>query len=250
MSDAANASPDTLITHLLELRARLLRVVWALALVFVALLPFSDRLYDWLAAPILPVFPAGHGLIIANVTGGFTVPFKLTFFAALAITMPFTLYQLWAFVAPGLYQNEKRLARPLLLSATALFYLGMAFSYFLLLPVMLAYFGSTVPRSATYMPDIGDYLDFALVIFLGGGVAFEVPVAVMIAVILGWVKPQQLSEWRGYVIVAIFIIAAILTPPDGLSQVMLALPMCALYELGVLLARMFHRNRAAATSGS
>jgi len=239
---------DSLITHLLELRTRLLRAVWALLIVFVALLPFSDRLYDWLAAPILPVFPTGHGLIIAKVTGGFTVPFKLTFFAALAITMPFILYQIWAFVAPGLYKNEKRLARPLLVSATLLFYVGVAFSYFLLLPVMLAYFGSTVPSTATYMPDIGDYLDFALVIFVGGGVAFEVPVAVMIAVILGWVTPAQLAEWRGYVIVAIFVIAAIITPPDGLSQIMLALPMCVLYELGLIVARAVAKPRAVANS--
>jgi sec-independent protein translocase protein TatC len=170
------------------------------------------------------------------------------FFAALMIAMPVVLYQIWAFVAPGLYQNEKKLARPLLFAATLLFYLGCAFTYFALLPVMFAYLNSTAPAGVTMMTDIGHYLDFVLVMFLAGGVSFEVPIAVIIAVILGWVKPEQLSEWRGYVIVAIFIIAAILTPPDGLSQIMLALPMCALYEIGVIMARLVAKKPDAAAT--
>ncbi len=233
---------DSLVSHLLELRTRLLRAVLAVALAFAALLPFADRLYSLVAAPLLQSLPKGGQLIAIEVTSTFFVPMKLAFFAALMAAMPIVLYQLWAFVAPGLYQQERRLARPLLVAATGLFYLGCAFTYFLLLPVMFAYLSSTAPAGVTMMTDIGLYLDFLLVMFLAGGISFEVPVAVMVAVILGWVTPRQLSEWRGYVIVAIFIIAAIITPPDGLSQLMLAVPMCLLYEVGVLFARLLRRG--------
>lgn len=242
MTPSPGRHEDSLIAHLLELRGRLLKAVLAIALLFAALLPFSDRLYAWLATPLLRSLPKGGQLIAIEVTSTFFVPMKLTFFAALLLAMPFVLYQLWAFVAPGLYQHEKRLARPLLLAAGVLFYAGCAFTYFLLLPVMFAYLSSTAPQGVAMMTDIGRYLDFVLVMFLAGGVSFEVPVAVLVAVILGWVSPAQLAEWRGYVIVAIFVIAAIITPPDGLSQVLLALPMWALYELGVLLARLLRRR--------
>ena len=245
MSEQTNEPAETLITHLLELRSRLLKAVLALGVAFVALLPFANQLYTWLAEPLLRTLPKGGRLVAIEVTSTFFVPVKLVFFAALMIAMPIVLYQIWAFVAPGLYQNEKKLARPLLFAATVLFYLGCAFTYYALLPVMFAYLNGTAPAGVTMMTDISHYLDFVLVMFLAGGVSFEVPIAVIIAVILGWVTPAQLSEWRGYVIVGIFIIAAILTPPDGLSQIMLALPMCALYELGVLMARLLRRNRDA-----
>ena len=238
---------DSLVSHLLELRQRLLRAVLAVTLVFLALLPFSERLYDWLSAPLLASLPKGGGLLASQLTSTFMVPLHLAFFASLLLAAPMVLYQAWAFVAPGLYQHEKRLARPLLLAATGLFYAGLAFSYYLLLPVMVGYFASTSLKGVTVMPDIAGYLDFTMVMLLAGGVSFEVPVAVMVAVILGWVTPAQLSAWRGYVIVAIFIIAAIITPPDGLSQIMLALPMCALYEAGVVVARMLHRRAAPAS---
>ena len=241
---SVNAEPpeESLIAHLLELRTRLLRAVLAVGLAFVAVLPFADRLYTLIAAPLLRTLPKGAHLIAIEVTSTFFVPMKLAFFAALMLAMPIVLYQLWAFVAPGLYQQEKRLARPMLVAATVLFYTGCAFTYFLLLPVMFAYLSSTAPVGVTMMTDISHYLDFVLVMFLAGGISFEVPVAVMIAVILGWVTPAQLAEWRGYVIVAIFIIAAIITPPDGLSQIMLAVPMCLLYELGVLMARTLRKR--------
>ena len=244
---AADAGPgeQSLVSHLLELRSRLLRAVLAVGLIFVALLPFSDGLYSRLADPLLRSLPAGSQLIAIEVTSGFFVPMKLVFFLALLLSAPFVLYQLWAFVAPGLYQREKRLARPILVSATVLFYAGCAFTFFALLPVMFAYLASTAPAGVRMMTDIGHYLDFVLVMLLAGGISFEVPVAVMIAVILGWVSAKQLSEWRGYVIVAIFIIAAILTPPDGLSQIMLAVPMCLLYEVGVLMARLLRRRAEA-----
>ncbi|MEO8160927.1 MAG: twin-arginine translocase subunit TatC [Arenimonas sp.] len=240
MSDADTG--DSLVSHLLELRARLLRAVAAVALVFLALLPVSDRLYSWLAQPLLRTLPKGASLVAIEVTSTFFVPMRLAFFAALMLALPVVLYQLWAFVAPGLYQHEKKLARPLLLAATVLFYTGCAFTYFLMLPVMFAYLSSSAPQGVVMMTDISHYLDFVLVMFLAGGLSFEVPVAVLIAVILGWVTPAQLSAWRGYVIVVIFIIAAILTPPDGLSQIMMAVPMCALYELGVLFARLLRKR--------
>jgi sec-independent protein translocase protein TatC len=169
---------------------------------------------------------------------------KLAFFAALFIAAPYILYQIWAFVAPALYEREKNLARPLLLAAALLFYLGCAFTYFALLPVMFAYLNSTAPEGVAMMTDIGKYLDFVLVLLLAGGVSFEVPIAVLVAVLLGWVKVEQLVEWRGYVIVAIFIIAAIITPPDGLSQIMLALPMWGLYEIGIVAARLLLKAKA------
>jgi len=182
--------------------------------------------------------------VAIEVASTFFVPMKLAFFAALFIAAPYILYQIWAFVAPALYDREKNLARPLLLAASLLFYLGCAFTYFALLPVMFAYLNSTAPEGVAMMTDIGKYLDFVLVLLLAGGVSFEVPIAVLVAVLLGWVKVEQLVEWRGYVIVAIFIIAAIITPPDGLSQIMLALPMWGLYEVGIVASRMLLKARA------
>jgi sec-independent protein translocase protein TatC len=234
----AEPGEQSLVSHLLELRSRLLKAVLAICGVFLALLPFSDALYSALAEPLLRTLPAGSQLVAIEVTSGFFVPMKLAFFVALMIATPFALYQAWAFVAPGLYQREKRLARPLLVAATLLFYAGCAFTFFALLPVMFAYLTSTAPAGVRMMTDISHYLDFVLVMLLAGGVSFEVPVFVMIAVILGWVTAKQLGEWRGYVVVAIFIVAAILTPPDGLSQIMLAVPMCLLYEAGILMARL------------
>jgi sec-independent protein translocase protein TatC len=183
-------------------------------------------------------------LVAIEVASTFFVPMKLAFFAALFIAAPYILYQIWAFVAPALYDREKNLARPLLLAASLLFYLGCAFTYFALLPVMFAYLNSTAPEGVAMMTDIGKYLDFVLVLLLAGGVSFEVPIAVLVAVLLGWVKVEQLVEWRGYVIVAIFIIAAIITPPDGLSQIMLALPMWGLYEVGIVASRMLLKAKA------
>lgn len=242
MNDATPPVTESLLAHLLELRARLLKSVLAVALVFLALIPFANPIYTTLAQPLLHSLPAGGQLIATEITAPFLVPFKLALFAALMLAMPFVLYQAWAFVAPGLYQRERTLARPLLVVATLLFYVGCAFTHFVLLPAMFAFLAGTAPEGVTVMPDIGRYLDFVLVMFLAGGISFEVPVAVAVAVILGWVTPAQLSEWRGYIIVLIFILAAVLTPPDGLSQVLLAVPMWALYEIGLLWARVLHRR--------
>jgi sec-independent protein translocase protein TatC len=230
-------------SHLLELRLRLMRAILALGLVFFALVPFANQLYAHLADPLLQFLPAGGQLIAIDVASPFFAPMKLALFVALLVAMPFMLYQAWAFVAPGLYRNEKRLALPLLLAAVLLFYLGLAFAYFVLLPAMFAFLTATVPDGVAMMTDINAYLSFVLVMGLSAGIAFEMPIAVLVALMLGWVTPAQLSEWRGYVIVAIAILAALLTPPDGLSMILLMVPMWLLYEAGLLIGRVLVRRR-------
>jgi len=238
----AEVREDSLIGHLLELRSRLMRAVSALLLVFVALLPFANRLYSWLAKPLLAVLPSGAHLVAIEVASPFFTPVKLTFFVALMLAMPVLLYQAWAFVAPGLYRHEKRLARPLLVASLLLFYLGCAFAYFLVLPMVFGFLYRVTPAGVTMMTDISRYLDFVLVLFLAFGASFEVPVAVVVLVLIGVVTPEQLRQARGYVVVGIFILAAIITPPDAISQLMLAIPMMALYELGLIAARMVARR--------
>lgn len=224
-------------SHLVELRERLLKAVLAIGAVLICLLPFANRLYAWLAEPLLRNLPAGGQLVAIEVASPFFTPLKLAFCTAIVVAMPVVLYQLWAFVAPGLYRHEKRLARPLLASSVGLFYLGGAFAYFLVLPMVFSFLAKITPEGVAMMTDIGKYLDFVLVIFFAFGLCFEVPVAVVILVALGWVTPAQLTESRGYVVVGAFVIAAILTPPDVVSQVMLAVPMCVLYEIGIIAAR-------------
>ena len=239
--DPADATPR-LIDHLVELRSRLLRAVAGLVLVTLVLLPFGNDLYAWLAAPLLAKLPAGGQLIAVEVASPFFAPVKLAFFAALMVSTPWLLYQAWAFVAPGLYRREKRLAVPLLASAVTLFYGGCAFAYFLVLPAVFAFLHEVTPDGVAMMTDLNAYLDFVLVVFLAFGSSFELPVALVILVLLGWVTPAQLREWRGYAIVGIFIIAAVITPPDVISQLLLALPMIALYEAGILAAHAVSRR--------
>ncbi len=236
------ATGPTVIQHLIELRSRLLRGVAGLLLVFVALLPFAERLYGWLAQPLLDKLPAGGRLIAVEVASPFFVPLKFAFFVALVVAMPWLLYQAWAFVAPGLYKREKRLAGPLLASALLLFYAGCAFAYFVVLPAVFAFLQKVTPAGVAMMTDISAYLDFVLVVFLAFGASFELPVALVILVSLGWVTPAQLREWRGYAVVGIFIIAAVITPPDVISQLLLAMPMIALYEAGILAAQAVARR--------
>ncbi|GIX35083.1 MAG: sec-independent protein translocase protein TatC [Lysobacteraceae bacterium] len=228
---------DGFLSHLVELRARLLRAVMAVLLVFLALLPLAQRLYRMVAEPLLAALPEGGQLIAIDVASPFFAPLKLAFVVAVMVAMPYVLYQAWAFVAPGLYQHELRLARPLLYSATALFYLGCAFAWFFVLPTVFAFLSAVTPEGVAMMTDINRYLDFVLVIFLAFGFCFEVPVAVVILRALGWVDEGQLREARPYVIVGAFVVAAVLTPPDVVSQLLLAIPMCLLYECGLLAAR-------------
>lgn len=242
MSEVSEAGvTGGLMSHLLELRLRMMRALLALGLVFAALLPLANELYAQLAEPLLRFLPEGGQLIAIDVASPFFAPVKLAFFVAVLIAVPFMLYQAWAFVAPGLYRNERRMALPLLLAAVLLFYAGLAFAFFVLLPTIFAFLTATVPEGVAMMTDINAYLSFVLVMGLAAAIAFQVPVAVLVAMLLGWVTPVQLSEWRGYVVIVIAIVAALLTPPDGLSMLLLMLPMWLLYEAGLLVGRLVIR---------
>lgn len=232
------------LSHLVELRSRLLYAVAGWLLLALALMPFGNRLYTLLATPFRATLPEGAQMIAIDPASPFFTPLKLSFFAALIIAMPWILYQLWAFVAPGLYRHEQKLALPLLISSTLLFYLGCAFAYYLVLPTVFAFMQAVAPDGVAVMTDISRYLDFVLVIFLAFGVTFEVPVATVILVALDWVSVEQLKAARSYMIVVAFVIAAVLTPPDIVSQLLLAIPMCVLYEIGILAARLVVRRRA------
>lgn len=234
-----------LLDHLVELRARLLKALAGVLVLTLLLLPFGNVLYGWLALPVLQALGPGGQMIATDPIAPFLTPLKLSFFTSLIIGMPWVLYQVWAFVAPGLYRNEQRLAVPLLVSATLLFYLGCAFAYAFVLPVVFAFTVAVSPDGVAVMTDITRYLDFVVVIFLAFGVAFEVPVATVIIVALGWATVEQLREARAYVIVGAFIVAAILTPPDVISQLMLAIPMSLLYELGILASAWMVKSRRA-----
>jgi sec-independent protein translocase protein TatC len=240
---AEDDKEQSLISHLLELRNRLLKAVASIGVVFIALLPFGNKIYTQLAQPLLRKLPLGGQMIATDPASPFFVPMKLAFFAAVVICAPVVLYQAWAFVAPGLYKHEKKLALPLLISSTLLFYLGCAFAYFLVLPAVFSFMTKVAPIGVAVMTDITKYLDFVLVIFICFGAMFEVPIAVIIMVQMGWISIAQLREYRGYVIVGIFIVAAIVTPPDMVSQLMLALPMMVLYEVGILAAQWLARPR-------
>lgn len=233
---ATSAAEPRLIDHLIELRARLLRAAAGLLIVFIALLPFANKLYAWLATPLLAKLPVGGQLIATGVASPFFAPVKLALFVAVMVTVPWLLYQAWAFVAPGLYQRERKLALPLLASSVALFYAGCAFAFFLVLPSVFGFLMAVKPDGVAMMTDIQAYLDFVLVIFLAFGISFELPVALVILTLLGWVTPKQLRESRGYAIVGVFVLAAVITPPDVVSQLMLAIPMCLLYEVGIIAA--------------
>lgn len=249
MSATREPQEESFLSHLVELRNRLMRAVLAVLAVFVLLLPFAQTIYSTFAQPLLAKLPAGGQIIAIDVASPFFVPIKLAFVLAAMLAMPAVLYQLWAFVAPGLYRHEKRLAVPLLVSATALFYLGCAFAWFLVLPTVFGFLAAVTPEGVAMMTDISRYLDFVLVIFLAFGFSFEVPVAVVILAVLGWVSVEQLKAARSYVIVGAFVIAAVITPPDVISQLMLAIPMCLLYELGIVAARMLARDKAPDAEG-
>jgi sec-independent protein translocase protein TatC len=231
---------SSLLEHLIELRARLIRAVVAILIALVALLPFIRALYDRIALPLVSNLPAEQvaKMIASEPTSGFFAPIKLAFCAAVFVTAPWLLYQVWAFVAPGLYRREKKLAVPLLVSSVALFYAGCLFAYFVVLPSVFHALTMFTPEVVTIAPDPGKYLDFVLVLFLAFGACFELPVALVILVLMGWVTPTQLREWRGYAVVGIFVIAAVITPPDAISMLLLAVPMCLLYEAGILASRM------------
>ena len=236
--EAAAGPKEGFISHLVELRDRLIKAVAAVVVVFVVLFlfPGASVIYDFLAQPMLATLPQGTRMIATGVITPFMVPVKVTMLAAFILTLPFVLYQVWAFVAPGLYRHEQRLALPLILSSSLLFIIGMAFCYFVVFQTVFAFISSFAPQSITPAPDIEAYLNFVMTMFLAFGITFEVPVVVVLLVRMGIMSVQKLRDIRGYVVVVAFVIAAIVTPPDVISQFMLAVPLWVLYEIGLLVA--------------
>jgi len=233
----------TLMSHLLELRDRLMKAMLSVVVFFIPAAIYANELFDFIAKPLVNKLPQGASIQSTSVVGPFMTPFKVSFYVALFCAMPYVLYQIWSFVAPGLYKREKRFAVPLLLSSVILFYSGVVFAYFVVFPVMFNFFVSTTPTAIKYSPDMASYIDFVLTMFFAFGVAFEVPIAVVLLVLTGLVKIEKLAENRGYVIIGIFVVAAILTPPDAISQCIMAIPMYLLYEGGLVMARVMQKMR-------
>jgi sec-independent protein translocase protein TatC len=235
---------ESFLSHLVELRDRLLRAIIALLVAFLALVPWSKDIYAWLAKPMLSKLPAGVAMIATEVTSPFFIPIKVTLLTAVVLALPVVLYQVWAFVAPGLYAHEKKLVGPLVMASTVLFLLGMAFAYFLVFPIVFGVMKTFTPEGVSWMPDIGAYFSFVVNMFLAFGITFEVPIAVILCVKAGMISVAKLREIRPYVIVGAFVVAAVVTPPDVLSQLLLAVPLCVLYELGILVAALMVRGSA------
>ena len=247
MSDADEGeeklAESTLLSHLLELRNRLLRALVATLVIAMPCLYFANDIFTWLSKPLRDQLPEGARLIATSVVAPFMTPFKLALLAAIYLAMPVILYQVWAFVAPGLYRHERRFALPLFVSSVILFYAGSVFAYFVVFPVIFQFFVMTTPVGVEMMTDMTQYMDFAVLLFFAFGLAFEIPVATVLLVRTGLVKRETLTQNRGYVLLGIFIIAAFLTPPDAVSQTLMALPMYALYEGGVLMSRLLIRDK-------
>lgn len=242
MSSAEEAKELTLIDHLIELRNRILKCVIALVVFFLALFSFANQIYSYVAQPMIDALPPGATMIAIDPTSPFFAPFKLTFFVAFLLAAPYILYQLWSFIAPGLYKNEKQVAIPLFISSVGLFYLGIAFARYILFGYVFAFFISMAPESIIVSPDISSFLSFALTIFFAFGLAFEIPVAVFICIWAGLAEPDTLVQKRPYVVVGCFVVAMMLTPPDPFTQSMLALPMWGLFEIGVFAGRMIKKR--------
>jgi sec-independent protein translocase protein TatC len=237
---------ETFISHLVELRDRLLRIIGATMLVFLCLFYWSSDIYSLLAKPLLAALPVGGSMIATDVVGVFLVPVKVTLLVAFLVALPYVLYQVWAFVAPGLYAHEKRLALPLVVTSSALFFVGMAFAYFIVFPSIFRFMAAIAPQGVAWMTDIEKYFSFVLTMFLAFGATFETPVAVVLLVRMGVVSVEKLKQARSYVIVGAFVIGAIFTPPDVVSQLLLAIPLCLLYEVGIWVARLMTPGPAAA----
>ncbi len=233
---------ETLLTHLYELRSRLLWIVGSVMLVFLCLFPFANELYEYLAGPLMVHMPEGSSMVAIDVASPFLTPFKFVFVLSIVLSIPLILFHVWAFIAPGLYSHEKRLAFPIIVSSSILFYVGMAFAYFVVFPLMFAFFTKVAPDGVTVMTDIGRYLDFVLKIFIAFGVAFEVPIITFVLVRLGMTSAEKLASKRPYVIVGAFVVGMLLTPPDVISQFLLAIPVWLLFELGLVLSRVMINN--------
>lgn len=238
------AEANSLIAHLIELRGRVLKAFISVFVVFLCLVYFAQDLYHWLATPLLDTLPEDAQMIATDVASPFFAPFKLTMVLSFFIAIPVVLYQIWGFVAPGLYKNEKRLVAPLLFSSTLLFYLGMAFAYYVVFPLAFAFFSSVAPEGVVINTDISSYLNFVLKIFFAFGLAFEIPVAVVLMCWTGITTPEALRAKRPYVIVGVFVVGMLLTPPDIISQTLLAIPMWILYEFGIVVGSIYSRKKA------
>jgi sec-independent protein translocase protein TatC len=234
---------ETFLSHLIELRDRLIRCLLAVGIAFIPAAIYSAEMYDLLARPVIGSLPEGSRMIATGVITPFLIPMKIAAMAALLAVLPYVLYQVWAFVAPGLYAHEKRLVMPLIVSSTVLFFVGMAFCYYFVFGAVFKFINEFAPKSISVAPDIEAYFNFVLGMFLAFGLAFETPVVVVVLAVTGLVSVEQLREWRGYVVVGIFVIAAVVTPPDVVSQLALAFPMWFLYEVGILLAQVATRGR-------
>lgn len=235
--------PTTLISHLVELRNRLIIILIATALVFIVLIPFSNEIYTFVAQPLMQLLPGDSSMIATEVATPFLAPFKLTFFVAFVLALPVILYQIWAFLAPGLYDNEKRLIMPLIIFSVLLFYAGIAFCYFIVFPLIFDFFVSMAPEGVTVMTDISSYLNFILKLFIAFGIVFEIPIAIILLIRSGSITPESLESKRPYIIVSCFVIGMLLTPPDIISQILLAIPMWLLYELGLLIGKNLLKNK-------
>jgi sec-independent protein translocase protein TatC len=236
-----NGVGDTFISHLVELRSRVMKASVAIIVVFLCLMPWAGTIYDLLAHPMMVALPAGSKMIATGVITPFLIPVKVTLLVAFIIALPWVLYQAWAFVAPGLYTHEKKLVAPLVISSSLLFVAGVAFCYFLVFGVVFKFVNDFAPASVSVAPDIDSYFSFVMTMFIAFGLTFEVPIVVIVLVRMGLVSIEKLKEIRPYVIVGAFVIAAIVTPPDVMSQLLLAVPLCVLYEVGLLIAPIFAR---------
>lgn len=242
MTSNATDKEQPLVQHLIELRSRLLNIFYCLLAVFLCLFPFSNKIYGLISQPLLAALPAGASMIATSVISPFATPLKLTFFAALILSVPFILYQIWAFIAPGLYKHEKQLAVPLLVSSVLLFFVGMAFAYFAVMPMLFRFTMGITLEGVTNMTDISNYLDLVLHMLIAFGAAFEIPVATVLLILAGIVKPETLAAKRRYVVVVCFVVGMILTPPDIFSQTLLAVPMWMLFEAGLFAGRLLKRK--------
>ena len=241
--DADTDQGQPLVAHLTELRDRLLRVVLAVLICALALMPFSSEIYAFVAKPLQQYLPEGSGMIATEVASTFLAPFKLVLVSAICLAIPVILHQIWAFISPGMYRHEKRLAAPLLISSVMLFYLGLAFAYVVVFPLVFGFFSSIAPEGVAYTPDISRFLDTALKLFMAFGIAFEIPIATVLLISAGVGSPEKLREKRPHVIVVCFVFGMLLTPPDVISQMLLALPMWLLFEVGIFFGRFTENGR-------
>ena len=245
MTSAEDEKELTLIDHLVELRDRIMKSLIAVVVLFLALFYFANDIYTYVAAPMIAALPEGSTMIAVDPTSPFFAPFKLTFYVSIMIAMPYILYQMWSFIAPGLYKNEKKLAIPLFISSVMLFYSGIAFARYVLFGIVFGFFISVAPEGIQVAPDISSFLSFALTIFLAFGLAFEIPIAVYLCIWAGLAEPEALTGKRPYVVVGCFVVAMLLTPPDPFTQSMLAIPMWALFEVGIIAGKMARKRQRA-----